>query len=251
MLYRALVILVIPAHVIDKQFILYIYVIGTPAKSTYFSEAEKKAGVPFLYHCILECDCLGLQYTLEDHDITLVVPKGAVSEGEKVHFEIGVTMFGPFIFPENKQPISPIVWLCLLEESYELKKPYKLIVPHFLTNISEERLQYHSVSLAKACHNEYASENESALSYMFHDCTLNPIFTSVFTGGHGVLKTRHFCFYCLLANYSPELARDAGYLLTQINVCLSNQRNEFCFCVTYFLDTCIKVNSKSCIYNTQ
>ena len=96
-------------------------------QSTYFSAAQKTANFPFLEHHILECDCNGHEYTNVEHDITLRIPEGAVAKGEKVHFEMGVTMYGSFIFPENTQPISPILWLCLLEEDTELKKPFQII----------------------------------------------------------------------------------------------------------------------------
>ena len=64
---------------------------------------------------MLECDFNGREYTNVDHDFTLRIPKGAVAEGEKVHFEIAVAMCGPFNFPEGTKVISPILWLCLLE----------------------------------------------------------------------------------------------------------------------------------------
>ena len=64
-----------------------------------------------------------------DHDITLRIPEGAVAEGEKVHFEVGVTMYGPLIFPENTQPISPILWL-YASEDVRMNELFQLILPH-------------------------------------------------------------------------------------------------------------------------
>ena len=93
-------------------------------QSTYFSEAESRAKISFDAHKLLECDCNGLEYTDDVHDITFRVPKGAVNVDQKIHFEVAVAMHGPFKFPENTQPISPIVWLCLLEENTELLKPF-------------------------------------------------------------------------------------------------------------------------------
>ena len=45
-----------------------------------------------------------------DHDFTLRIPKGAVAEGEMVHFEIAVAMYGPFNLPEGTKLISSILW---------------------------------------------------------------------------------------------------------------------------------------------
>ena len=103
---------------------------------------------------MLEIDCDGREYTNIDHDITLRIPEGAVAEGEKVHFEVGVAMYGPFIFPENTQPISPILWLCLLEEDVELKKPFQVILPHYLTGLNEEKMKQHKIRFVKANHSE-------------------------------------------------------------------------------------------------
>ena len=75
--------------------------------TTYYSTAKKTANVPFLDHQILECDRAGREYTNVDHDITLRIPEGAVAEGEKIHFEVGVAMYGPFMFPENTQVGNP------------------------------------------------------------------------------------------------------------------------------------------------
>ncbi|MCG8626088.1 MAG: hypothetical protein MJE68_29335, partial [Proteobacteria bacterium] len=79
---------------------------------------------------MLEVDCAGQEHTNVDHDITLRIPEGAVAEGEKIHLEVGVAMYGPFTFPENTQPISPILWLHKLDESIKLNKPLELVLPH-------------------------------------------------------------------------------------------------------------------------
>ena len=109
-------------------------------QSEHFSDAEKKANVPFLNHQLLECNCNGREYTNVGYNITLRIwPEGAVAEGEKVHFEVGVATYGPFIFPENTQPIPPILWLCLLEQDVELKKLFQVVLPHYLTGWTEQR----------------------------------------------------------------------------------------------------------------
>jgi hypothetical protein len=99
-------------------------------QSTYF---KGKDHIPFLDHQMLEVDCAGREYTNVDHDFTLRIPEGAVAEGEKVHFEVGVAMYGPFIFPGNTQPISPILWLHLLDENVKLNKTIELVLPHCYT----------------------------------------------------------------------------------------------------------------------
>ena len=216
------------------------------AESPWFTEAMKNAQVPFLHHKVLECGYNGMEYVIEDHDITLRIPEGAVAKGEKIHFEIAVTMYGPFNFSVNTQPISPIVWLCLLEEYAELKKLFVLIVPHFLTELTTERLHYHQVRFAKAKHSSYTLRDDQ-IRYNFNSCETPALFASNGCKSYGILKSNHCCFYCLVAEKTEKLATDAGYCLARIESSLSQCHNniimksEVYFVATFFLNTCIKV----------
>ena len=195
-----------------------------------------------MHHTILECDYSGLEYTFEDHDITLNIPEGAVAKSQKIHIEIDVTMYGPFAFPRNTLPISPIVWICLLEKDAKLKKPFQLILPHFLTGLTKDKLYNHQVSFAKAVHHNYTvTVEDGQMKYKFNPCESKPLFASSGNKSYAVLKSEHYCFYCLQANHTPELIRDAGYCLTRIERSASPQRNEVYFVATYFLKTCIQV----------
>ena len=220
-------------------------------QTTYFSSAERTAHVPFLDHQMLEIDCNGREYTNVDHDITLRIPKGAVAEGEKVHFEVGVAMYGPFIFPKNTQPISPILWLCLLEEDVELRKPFQVILPHYLTGLSRERIIYHQVTFAKAHHSNFAFVDDQII-YRFQHCVSNSQILHASSGyrNYGVLVSDHCCFYCLQANQTPELAMDAGYCLVRIESDSSfhPQWNETHFSAIFFLDTCLRVSNEGANY---
>ena len=168
-----------------------------------------------------------------------------MAKGEKVTFEVGIAMYGPFIFPENTQPISPIVWLCLLEEDTELSKPFQIILPHYLTGMTKERVRHHDVGFAKANHNDYTFV-ENQLSYKFQVCEKNPLLASSGYRSYGVLEAKHCCFYCLEAKQTPELATDAGYCLVRIESSLTPQRNEVYFTTIYFLDTCLRVRQCMC-----
>ena len=217
-------------------------------QSTYFHSAEMTAHVPFLDHQILEVDCAGREYTNVDHDITLRIPEGAVAEGEKIHLEVGVAMYGPLIFPENTQPISPILWLCVLEGDAQLRKPFQIVLPHYLTGLSKERIEYHHIRFAKANHNDYTFV-DAQMSYKFHQCVTKPLLASTGYRNYGVLVSKHCCFYCLTARKSRELALDAGYCLVRIESCISPQRNEFYFAGIYFLETCLRVSQLNDDYN--
>ena len=184
-----------------------------------------------------------MQYTNPDHDISISIPEGAVSEGDVVHFELGVTMFGPtmfdlFKFAGGARPISPIAWICLLEENYKLKKPYQVILPHVLTQLSNERLQYHQVKVAKAEH-KFFNDDESK-SYEFRPCNIEAVFGFIGHKSYAALKSVHFCFYCLEANQTPELDRNIGYCL--VRVIQESIPNKVYFLAMYFLGTCLRVS---------
>ena len=132
-------------------------------QSPSYSEAIMRAHTPFLHHYILECNHSGLKYTFDDHDITLKIPKGAVAKGQTIHMEFDVALYGHFVFSKNTQPISPIVWLCLLEEEARLSKPFQLILPHFLTRLTQKELHHHQVGFVKAAHSSSMTVSQETL----------------------------------------------------------------------------------------
>lgn len=216
---------------------------GENCKTFYFSEAEERAHIPFIHHRLMECDHNGLEYTVKEHDITLRIPEGAVAKGETIHLEIGVAMYGPFNFPENGAPISPIIWLCIQEEIALLMKPFQLILPHFLTSLNRDRLNYHRIEFAKANHSSYSIAEDKQMIYNFNVCDAKPLFASSGYKSYGVLSSTHCCFYCLKANQTPELANDIGYCLARVERSLSPRKNEVYFAAVYLLNTCVQVRS--------
>ena len=206
----------------------------------YFSAAKNRGKVPFIYHHLLECNCDGIEYAIENHDITLRIPEGAVDHGKLIHFEIGVAMYGPFIFLKNSQPISPIVWLCLLEEDVRLKKPFELVLPHYLIGLTIDQLQNHHIGFTKAHHDSYLIDSEQdKIRYKFNDLhEIQQYFLSKDNKSYGVLKSTHCCYLCIKANKTPELLRDTSYCLARIE---SSLTSEVYFIASYFLNTCTEV----------
>ena len=197
---------------------------------------------------MLECGYDEMEYTIEEHDITLRIPQGAVTRGEKFHVEIGVAMYGPFAFPENFRPISPILWLCVMKKDIvTVKKDFQIILPHFLTGLTTERLHYHQVGFAKAGHSQKyvcTSKSEGTV-YEFKACKTQTLCATSEGKSYGVLQSDHCCFYCLQAKQSPELAMNAGYCLARIK---SLPSTEIFFVASFFLKSCIKVNSNFARY---
>lgn len=206
-------------------------------KSLPFIEAEEKAGVLFLHHEVLECDHNGLNHTIPNHDINLTIPDGAVSKGEMIHFELGITMLGPFKFYENSRPISPIVWLCVLEEEYQLMTPFQVALPHYLTR---SKFKHHKVQFAKAEHKECIGKDEP-IQYSFHPCGSQPVLDN---RDRAVLTSKHFCFYCLEKERTHEPENDISYCLAHVKTSPS----EVVLLATYFVSTCLQVSVSIAIY---
>ena len=97
---------------------------GIPVAVNFRSEAMKQGNVSFVDHNVLECDYNGIEYTNKKHNFSLRIPEGATSKGEKICFEIAIAMHGPFILPKNTHLVSPILWLCPLEENVTFNKPF-------------------------------------------------------------------------------------------------------------------------------
>ena len=223
-----------------RYLIIYIefHKVECVQKSTFFCHAEKRAEIPFLYHQVLECSYRGLTHTISDHDITIKIPEGAVSEGETVHIEFGVSMYGPFRFPENTRPISPIIWLCLLEEDYELKEMFEISVPHFFMHLTEQRIRDHQVHFAKA-HHKHIQVKDKHASYTFHQLDTQPSFIAKNDKHYAILESKHCCFLCLAKHTrnTYKLAMDAGYCLVRIEP----SPDEVYFVATFSLSTCLQV----------
>ena len=202
-------------------------------------EAEEKTQVPFLYSHLLTCDNNGLEFTIAEHDITLRIPKGAVSVDATIHLEIGVAMYGPFNFVKTR-PISPIFWLCIREDA-KLQKPLQIILPHFLPGLTNENNHLYGVGFAKATHNDSSRSAAEQVTYDFSKCETKPYFASSGSRQYGILQTKHCCFYCIEAKFTPELALKADYYLAQIEFS-SDPKYEIHYCAIYSLDACIRVS---------
>ena len=181
----------------------------------------------------MECSHYGLEHTITGHNITLRIPEGAVGKEAKLSLEVGVLMFGPFVFPENTQPISPILWFCPAEIDYQLKKPFTITLPHCLSVQAVEKMDAAcNIQFSKAKHDQ-----DQATRYNFQVVDSRPLFASGGCRNFAVLQIQHFCFYCLTANITKDI--DIEYCLVQIERPMQ-QRSEIHFLVIYLLDTCLK-----------
>lgn len=145
-------------------------------------------------------------------------------------------MLGPFKFYENARPISPIVWLCLLEEGYQLLAPFQLALPHYFAS---NKFEHHNVHFAKAEHNEFTGKDKP-IEYSFHSCDFQPMLDNK---NRATLTTKHFCFYCLQSAKTHEPENDIKYCLAHVKY----SANEVILIATYFVSTCLQVSVRMII----
>ena len=201
--------------------------------------------ISFLGHCVLECDRHGLEYTNKEHDITVRIPEGAVADGETVHIEFAVAMYGPFHFPENTRPISPILWLCLMEKNAVLGKSPQIVLPHALDGLTKEKAEEYQVGFAKVHHNDYYTTASGQPIYTFQSLASENrlLFSTIGERHYGLLQTSHFCYLCMTAEHNnPTLEKDIDYCLARIQVPITDIRHTAIFCLSYHLPTCIEVH---------
>jgi hypothetical protein len=205
--------------------------------SRYLMDAERNSGTCVLERIYLQCDNSGLEFSFEKYDIAIKIPEGALAVGKTISIEVAVMpMYGPFQFPRGVRLISPVLWLCLLDQNVQLKRPFRITLPHILSGLTEKKAQYYQVDFYKASHRDYASG-----MYHFHPTEGSIRLFSEGGQNYGTLNTYHFCYICITAKNNPELNMDAGYCLTRVGLHVSQWRDEIYFCVSYYLKYCLQV----------
>lgn len=212
-------------NVIDYYNILFhlLYIFNT-TPSVNRSEHHR---IPFLHHeiCVIECD-KEYEYLVHGHDVVLKIPRNAlpVADQHKVCIEVGVAMYGPFNFPENIHPISPILWLNLIDKNTQITKPFQISLPHCLAKVINEQV----------CFVRTDTENVG-VNDLYGKCTIcggGDIYAN-----HGILETSCYSGLYCLALVNSSHCTDMNYCLAQVNVLPSPALNEFYFYALYNLPT--------------
>ena len=188
----------------------------------------------------LEFDCSGGKYYSPEDGYSLTVPRGAIPENlGSVSIQHGVIPygpFGPFKYPDGVKPVSPIVWFCSTS-SVEFQKLVEITIPHCYDCDSEQDSQ--SLAFFKANHN--ISDNGPK---MFHFKEVEGISSFPLNTSCGTLYSKHLCFYCIGTNDEGITSKAKFCLITAKPVCFQ-RRSRIHFCLTYLLETCVKVSIPS------
>ena len=181
--------------------------------------------------------------TIEIDNVTIIVPPGAVPTGLTAHIEVGIALHGPFAFPKNYQPVSPVVWLCF-QEDFELLLPLIIKLPHMVTDTSKVPLTF---AKANHCEYGYAYAKEKRLYNFKRVVDGDSYFTNLTQenqNGYGTLHVKHCCLYCIHAKITPALAKSSGYCLHTLIEEKTPSRCRIVHVCTYSLKQCFKVGVK-------
>ena len=209
----------------------------------------EEADVPFLYCETIRCDSRGCEFFNNDHDLTVNIPKGAIREGRKVNLTIGVVMYGPFNFPTNIRPISPIIWLCTKEEHVELQEPLQIKLPHIHQGLNDENYHKYQACFVKADHT-VLFDKKGQMYYQFEKLEnyTHMSFCSKSHQCYGTLQIYHFCYLCIAERVNRDVLITADYCLAQQKLSMQCEKYEFHFFATFDLATCRKVRFQICTF---
>ncbi|XP_065905175.1 uncharacterized protein [Dysidea avara] len=121
------------------------------------------------------------------HNFAIIIPPGAVLQGDRVQMQATASRFGPFQLPEGYYPISSFFWI---SADYTFKLPVYLILSHHASprNLNElQKLRAMKASAQNTCPNgkQKLLMNE-VVSGAFFDYKI----------GYCVISTCHFCSHC-------------------------------------------------------
>ena len=167
-------------------------------------------------------------------DISIHIPQGTLPVGSRMHVEVGSAMYGPFSFPPNMRPVSPILWICPQEDS-GLCKPLKITLPHTVKYEDDTDLTF-----MKANHNNFSVADNGYKMFKFEEMTQYEIIE--FDEKCGSVYTTKFCSICIARNITkPTIYR---YWLS----CIKRYKTklltsfELEYCAAYSLGTCMEVS---------
>ena len=140
---------------------------------------------------------------------------------------------GPFEFPSDMIPISPIYWICIHPE-VKLLKRVKIRLPHIMDCEGREPTDI-PMYFAKASHHNHTNDQHGKKWYSF----VKKDKVKILHGQQAEFETDHFCYICLIEEKDKKAKH--FYCCTTI---VDYNKSEIYLVVTYLLKTCIEVTQK-------
>ena len=130
-------------------------------------------------------DYLGGAFYNQYHNFAIVVPAGAVTQGECVEIQAAANYFGPYIIPDGLYPISSCFWI---SANYKFKAPVYIIMSHYakITNLKD----ISKLHILQNCTHHLNDMNKDLMNIIPDGVYFDN------ENGYCVLATEHFCTYC-------------------------------------------------------
>ena len=179
----------------------------------------------------IQVDANGSTHTNDSHGFSITFPPGVLLPHQTITLTIGVMMYGPFLFPHDLKPFSPILWVCGNRSDTRLLKNAKVVLPHCLDDDIDIELLF-----LKARENHYYVDGNNKTRYIIFE----PMGNAAILEGHcAEFVTSHFCCLCLATKVSETVKQQIQYCIT---LWKDKTRSAIVFAITYLLETCIKVH---------
>ena len=120
-----------------------------------------------------------------------------------------MALYGPFRYPEDLRPVSPVFWVCVRDQKdFEFLKPVEITIPHCLNLENREDIESLGLTILKGDH-------EMSLQQMYElqkqgDSVFEPL------KKYGTLKTTHFCSQCICSDINKEYIRKAVFSISAV-----------------------------------
>ena len=184
---------------------------------------------------VIACDDSGGSYSSESHNIQLRIPEGAISAASlavSTNLEFAATLQGPFEFPADVKPVSPIVWFST-QVGIQFAKSVELTLPHFANR--SEPLAFYAADTRK-------------LRGKFQFQRLRAREKGI-TERDGTLKTklsanqsRFVCIACMGSKPIKEVINRAKYYIVKAAPkTIDTSQWKVFYCIVLSLPTCIEV----------
>lgn len=178
-------------------------------------------------------DSEGGELSLDEHSVTLTIPKGAVAEGDEVQVQAAASLIGPYIIPDGLYPVSVYAWI---GASYKFRKPVQIQIEHHAALSQHEDIL--QMSLLTACCNDRIVGSNGEDFYKMHEASYHP--QCKIDESFCIYSTDHFCSNCLAKKNEKIPDRIAVYhMLPNSYESADTFSSEICFC--YNLELCKKV----------
>ena len=182
---------------------------------------------------VLKCVSAGGTHQDKLHGISLTVPPQAVRDGNEMEIEYAVAAVGPFTYPNNLTPVSPILWIRVKGQE-KLRKPIRISIPHAVYVTQQNRSRLLHVLCAQDGEDSYCFARAHKVSTIQSECALLSTKLS---------KSQYF--FCVAGVRCREVVSRTQYYL--VKVAPIPTKNSFTyswklhFFVTYALPACIEV----------